>query len=90
MENSRTTYETPILSGPVPYPVVEVVWNDASTDVGWDKVKKPKEELVLTLGFLVWNDDDHIVVASSICNDEYNTNCRIQIPIGMIKHIKQL
>ena len=82
--------DIPFLSGPEPNVLVEVVWDEAAASTGWEEVKKVKEELVLTVGFLVKNTDNHIVVASSICDGEYNTNCRLQIPIGMIKHIKEL
>jgi hypothetical protein len=78
------------LSGPVPFGMVEVVWDDAAADTGWEGVKPAKDELVLTVGFLTHVGDNHIIVASTICDGEFNTNCRLQIPIGMIKHIREL
>lgn len=89
-ETVKTLLDISCLSGPVPYPMVEVVWDDAAQDGGWDKAKPPKDELVLTIGFLTSKSDNHIVVSSSICSGEFDTNCRMQIPIGMIKHIKEI
>lgn len=89
-ETEKTLHEVPCLSGPVPYPMVEVVWDDAAQDSGWDKAKPPKDELVLTVGFLTSKGDNHIVVSSSICSGEYDTNGRMQIPIGMIRHIREM
>ena len=91
MEKCKTLHDVSMLSGPVPYRMMEVVWDDACTDIGWEGAnKKIKHELVLTVGFLVQNTDEHIVIASTICEGENDTNCRIQIPLGMIKHIREI
>jgi hypothetical protein len=89
-ETGKTLLDVNCLSGPVPYPLVEVVWDDAAVDGGWDKVKEPKAELVLTVGFLTSKGPDHIIVSNSICSGEYGTNGRIQIPLGMIKSLKEM
>lgn len=78
------------LSGPTPYPLVECVWDDAETNGGWDKVPEPKQSLVLTVGFLIKETENHLVICHSITDSEYGTNGRIQIPRGMIVHRKQL
>lgn len=65
------------------YPLIEVIWDDASTDNGWEPV--PTEltpELVTTVGFLVRETDKHLLIANSY--DPNHTNGRIQIPVGMI------
>lgn len=90
-ETVKTLHKPKCLSGPIPYPLVELVWADASGDNGWDVgMKDYEEELCLTVGFLIHNDDKHVVVASTIHPGVYGTNARIIIPIGMVKHIKEL
>jgi hypothetical protein len=56
---------------------------------------KPKPELVTTVGFLVKETPDHVVIASCICDVEgyegfYSTNGHFQIPKSMIKDQKTL
>ena len=55
-----------------------------------DKAKPPKDELVLTVGFLTSKGPNHIILSHSICTGEYDTNGRIQIPLGMIKHLREI
>ena len=65
------------------YPLVEVIWDDASTDNGWEPVPTELQaELVTTVGFLVRETDKHLLIANSY--DPNHTNGRIQIPVGMI------
>ena len=65
------------------YPLIEVIWDDASTDNGWEPVPDElKAELVTTVGFLVRETDKHLLIANSY--DPNHTNGRIQIPVGMI------
>ena len=65
------------------YPLIEVVWDDASTDNGWEAPPDAlKEELAVTVGFLIRETDKHLLIASSY--DDNHTNGRIQIPKGMI------
>ena len=73
-----------------PFDLVCVTWDDAEVDSGWDKVAEPKEALVLTVGFMMKKTKKHIVIAASITAGEYNTNQRIQIPMGMVKKIDVL
>lgn len=68
---------------PYKYPLVEVIWDDASTDNGWEEPpEKLVPELVTTVGFLVRETATHILIANSY--DPNHTNGRIQIPTGMI------
>ncbi len=73
-----------------PFPIVEVVWLDASTDgQGWEAetdavVKIP---VVMTIGFLIKETEDGLLVASTAC-EEKTTNARIVIPRGMLKSMK--
>ena len=62
------------------YPVVHVKWDDACADNSWASVREPelKEAVVTTLGFLIKENDRHILIASTY--DEENMNCSIQIP----------
>lgn len=88
---AKTTYESPALSGPVPYPFIEVVWDDAAASTGWKQApKKDVLDLCLTVGFLVYSGEESIVVASTIGEGKYDNNCRIKIPVGMIKHIREI
>ena len=90
-ETEKTLLDVECLSGPVPYPLVEVVWADACGDNGWDMAEKEyDEELCLTVGFLIHHNDHSAIVASTLHTGVFGTNARIQIPIGMIKHIKEL
>ena len=74
-----------------PYPVVQVVWLDASTDIGWEDAGESNTEApeVMTVGFQLHKDEKTIVVASTSCKERM-TNARITIPVGMVKSIKQL
>lgn len=71
--------------------LVEVVWDDASgLRHGWeDKVEKLEPALCLSVGFLIYENTDHIIIAMDI-DQEGNHNGRSQIPRGMIKNIRVL
>lgn len=71
------------------YPLIEVIWDDASTDNGWEPVPDVLvPELVTTVGFLVRETQEHILIANSY--DPNHTNGRIQIPIRMVVSRKVL
>lgn len=75
-----------------PYPLVEVLWIDAETDGdGWlsPDEKTPVAPEVITVGFLVYDKDDIIQIASTIAVDKSH-NSRIIIPKGMVKSMKVL
>lgn len=69
------------------YDLVQIRWDDAECDSGWDKAQDPKEALVLSVGYLVKKTRKHYVLAGSITTGEHNTNQRIQIPKGMVKEV---
>lgn len=77
------------------YPIVEVWWDDATNlSMGWKDKKEfdkdaGKMEMVLSVGFLVHESKDHIVVAMDL-DREGQHNQRGQIPRAMIKRIKVL
>lgn len=64
-----------------PFPLVAVVWDDASTDHGWQHVDEDDtaRNMVLTVGFLT-REDDHYLYLASTCDEQKNTNSRIKIP----------
>lgn len=68
-----------------PFPLVAIVWDDASTDHGWQHVDEDDtaRNLVLTVGFLT-REDDHYIYLASTCDEQRNTNSRIKIPRGMV------
>ena len=67
-----------------------VVWDDASSlDAGWyDPDEVPKNQLVTTVGFLVAESEEHVVLAQS--TDDVWVNGRFQIPKKMIREMKPL
>ena len=73
------------------FDMVEVVWNDASELVsGWtDKLEDDEPALALSVGFLVRETKEHIVIAQAL-DAEGHHNGRSQIPRGMVKKIKVL
>jgi hypothetical protein len=82
------------LPGPLankwPYDLVEIIWDDATTDHGWEGVSEIElgGELVTTIGFLIKQNRQYVMVGASIyCDDsgEHSFNARVQIPKGMIK-----
>lgn len=73
----------------IPYPLVEVIWNDAASNsetwVDIDDVVTPEQ--VVTTGFLVKECSDYITVAASVSNEEdhiKNVGNTMTIPKGMI------
>lgn len=68
-----------------PFELVAVVWDDASTDHGWQHVDDDDTErnLVITVGFLT-REDEHYLYLASTCDESRNTNARIKIPLGMV------
>ena len=73
------------------YPMVEVQWDDAAgLRHGWtNKEEKLEPQLCLSVGFLIRENDDHIMIASDT-DAEGSHNGRTQIPRGMVKRIKIL
>lgn len=73
------------------YPLVEVVWDDAAgLKDGWTaKHEKPEPYIALSVGFLIHDGPDHILIAQDT-DAEGSHNGRTQIPRGMVKQIKVL
>jgi hypothetical protein len=73
------------------FDLCEVWWDDATDlESGWsDKVEELKPALALSVGFLVKETKDHIVLALDTDADGQH-NGRSQIPRGMVKKIKVL
>ena len=73
------------------YPLVEVIWNDASDLTGgWKKeIDEDEPALALSVGFLIRETDEHIIIALDTDGDGHH-NGRSQIPRGMVKKLKVL
>ena len=73
------------------YPLVEVWWDDASAlRHGWLEVSEElKPQMVLTVGFLIKETDDYIMIAQDV-DPQGMHNGRSQIPRGMVRNIKIL
>jgi len=67
------------------YPLVLLHWDDAASDHGWKDASEVevKNEQAITVGFVIKETDDHILIAATIDADG-NTNDRSQIPKKMI------
>lgn len=74
-----------------PYPMVEVWWDDASgLRHGWElDLEKIEMQMVLSVGFIVKETDDHLILAQDVDSDGQH-NGRSQIPKSMIKRITVL
>ena len=73
------------------YDLVLICWNDASalTD-GWtDEIEPDEPKLALSVGFLIRQTKEHIVIAQDLDAHGHH-NGRSQIPRGMVKSIKVL
>lgn len=73
------------------YPLVEVIWNDASDlTSGWKKdIEEDEPSLALSVGFLIRETKEHIVIALDT-DGEGHHNGRSQIPRGMVKKMRVL
>ena|SRR5260370_38398362 len=75
------------------YPLVEVWWDDAThLDMGWKTQEEFKKEslhpeIVLSVGFLIAETQDHVVLAMDV-DKEGQHNQRGQIPRSMVKHTR--
>lgn len=74
-----------------PFPLVEILWKDAQTGHGWEHADDITVEIptVITVGFLVKENEDGLVIASSVGTDRHN-NARITVPKGMVVSRKDL
>ena len=74
------------------YPIVEVLWDDATELKGWKEEHEEEEHhtcAILSVGFLVSNTKHHIVIAQDLSYDRMR-NGRSQIPVAWIRQIKVL
>ena len=73
------------------YDLYEVWWDDAAgLRNGWmERTEHPKPQMVISVGFLISETEDHIIIAQDTDPDGQH-NGRTQIPRGMIKHAKIL
>jgi hypothetical protein len=72
------------------YPIVLVVWDDATEIDGWSEGDDEiKPCLVQSVGYLVRKTKHHIVLAQDIAPDGMQCG-RGQIPRGMVKNIEVL
>ena len=74
------------------YPIVEIIWDDATELDGWKELHEEEETkpcLILSVGFLVKQTKNHIVIAQDLSHDRMR-NGRSQIPRGMVKQLKVL
>lgn len=86
-QNSKPTKKTPWIK--THYDWVAVQWDDAAgLRHGWmDKAEKPKPQLALTLGFLIVDTPEHIIIAGDT-DEDGGHNGRTQIPRGMIRKVR--
>ena len=73
------------------FDLIEVTWNDASgMRHGWlARSEQPEYYLALSVGFLVYEDAEHIRIAQDT-DGEGGHNGRSQIPRGMVKKMRVL
>lgn len=73
------------------FDLVEVVWDDATElPAGWsDEVGEIEPALALSVGFLIKETKDHIILALDLDANGHH-NGRSQIPRGMVKKLKVL
>lgn len=73
------------------FDAVMVLWDDATElPAGWtDEVEEVEPALAISVGFLIKETKDHIVLALDIDANGHH-NGRSQIPRGMVKSIKVL
>lgn len=56
-----------------PYPLLEIVWDDACSDSGWHSSKSVKFEpqKVTTVAFLISQDRDYLMLAHTYSDDDF-------------------
>lgn len=69
--------------------IVRVTWNDALAVAMWCKHSEPMAaQVCVTVGFLVAEDDQHVMVAATVSDDEYIA--AQQIPRAMIQQMSEI
>jgi hypothetical protein len=86
--------KTPVKSRKVDYryDLVQVVWDDAHSLAAWEEdTDAPLEPChILTIGFLIREDEKYIKVADSYVIDGTDFSGTTQIPKGMLIDVKVL
>lgn len=76
-----------------PTPLVEVEWQDAYSDDSWQSAKKARKSGPMwcrTVGYLLREDDDAIVLADTICETERDVAGTWYIPKGMVRKVRKI
>ncbi len=68
--------------------IAYIEWWDAVSEAGWETVDKTDVQLVLSIGFVVAEDDKAICIAAAVSDEQ--SNSRMQIPKGMINSVKRV
>lgn len=86
-----TTKKTKIKRPEQHYDLYEVWWDDAAgLRHGWmDRTEKPTAQMVLSVGFLIVDESEHIIIAQDVDGSGAH-NGRTQIPRGMLKTMRLL
>jgi hypothetical protein len=72
-------------------PIVEVTWEDAESDHGWEPSADTdmSPAMAVTVGFLIKDESERVVIAST-CDAQNNSNNRLKIPRGMIRSMRKI
>lgn len=68
--------------------IIYIEWWDALSDCGWEDNVKPNVHPVLSMGFVVSEDDSAICIAAALSNEQ--SNSRLHIPKGWITKMKRV
>lgn len=68
--------------------IAYIEWWDAVSEAGWETVNKTDVHLILSIGFVVAEDDKAICIAAAVSDEQ--SNSRMQIPKGMVNTIKRV
>lgn len=69
--------------------IVRVTWWDALAVACWQKTSEPMAaQVCTTVGFLVAEDADHVMVAATVSDDE--CVAAMQIPRAMIRSMNEI
>lgn len=66
------------------YPLVEITWDDASSDAGWQVAKEVKFEpqVVISVGFLISENKKYVIIGHTYSGEDFVG--WLQIPKAMI------
>lgn len=74
------------------YPIVTILWDDAESTCNWmeEPMQPLKPTLAMTIGFMVRDEPEHVLVADSYFIEGRTIGNTNKIPRGMIKELKYL